>query len=110
VSGFRNYLGEKFLKDGGPNGGSSSLLTFKKPEGDAIITSFAKILDCPDIVEILAPIWAEDVLNTLNSKQKVNIEYIILKTKEVIRKLYPVLYAEEFQFKESSSTSSAAGD
>ena len=39
-----------------------------------------------------------------------NIEYIILKTKEVIRKLYPVLYAEEFQFKESSSTSSAVGD
>lgn len=39
-----------------------------------------------------------------------NIEFIMLKTKEFIQKLYPVIYADEFKFKESDYTMSAAGD
>lgn len=39
-----------------------------------------------------------------------NVEYLMMKTKEYIQKLYPVLYAEEFKFKQSDYTRSAAGD
>ena len=34
----------------------------------------------------------------------------MLKTKDFIRKLYPVVYAEEFQYRQSAPTASAAGD
>ena len=34
----------------------------------------------------------------------------MLKTKDFIQKLYPVLYADEFKFKESQTTYSAVGD
>lgn len=49
--------------------------------------------------------WAQ-----LNARQKLNVEFIMLKTKEYIQKLYPVIYSEEFKFKESDYTMSAAGD
>lgn len=39
-----------------------------------------------------------------------NIEFLILKTKEFAKKVYPVIYSDEFHFRESQSTSSAAGD
>lgn len=50
VSGFRNYLGEKILKDASSG---STLLTFRQPEGDSIITTFAKVFDNPDFTEII---------------------------------------------------------
>ena len=85
-------------------------MTFKKPEGDSIVTTFAKVLDCPDICEVVSQIWSEDVWAPMNSKQRQNIENLILKTKEFLRRLYPVLYAERFNFKESNTTASASGD
>jgi hypothetical protein len=39
-----------------------------------------------------------------------NVEHIVMKTKDFLRKLYPVVYADEFKFKESAHTASAAGD
>src|SRR3569833_1914590 len=54
VSGFRNYIGDKLLRD-------LSYSTLKHPEGDAVIAAFPKILDCPDICEVLVRVWAEDV-------------------------------------------------
>lgn len=39
-----------------------------------------------------------------------NVENVIIKTKEFLRRLYPVLYADEFQFKPSTSYQSAIGD
>jgi hypothetical protein len=59
VSGFRNHLGEKLLREASVSG----LQTFKKPEGDPIITTFPKIMDCPDIIELLALIWNEDFVD-----------------------------------------------
>ena len=35
---------------------------------------------------------------------------IMLKSKEFVQRLYPVIYAEEFKFRESDYTFSAAGD
>jgi len=75
-----------------------------------IISCFPRILDNPDICEMIISIWSEDVWKSLNDKQKTNIEYLMVKTKEFIQKLYPVIYAEEFKFKESDYTMSAAGD
>lgn len=102
VSGFRNYAAEKLLKE--------STGTFKHPEGDIILSSFPKVFDCIDIIELLIVIWQEDALAAANSKQKLNVEFIMLKAKEFILKLYPILYAEEFKYKESNPTHSASGD
>jgi hypothetical protein len=106
ISGFRNYLGEKLLK----NAADSTLTTFKQPEGDAVVTTFGKVLDCPDLAELVVPIWMEDVWSTMSAKQKVNVEHVMMKTKEFLRKLYPVMYSQEFQFRESAPTASATGD
>lgn len=74
------------------------------------MTTFPKILDCPDIVELLAQIWNEDFVDQMSRGENMNIELIIVTTKQFIRKLYPVIYADEFQFKDSQCTMSAAGD
>ena len=86
------------------------IVSFKKPEGDPVITTFKRIFDAPDILETFVPIWVEDVINQLTSRQKMNVEHIIFKTKEALRKLYPVTYADTYSFSEATSTSSAAGD
>jgi len=44
----------------------------------------------------MTPIWTEDVWNQLNAKQKVNVEHVIFKTRDALRKLYPVTYADAF--------------
>jgi hypothetical protein len=106
VSGFRNILGEKLLKEGA----STGLQTFKKPEGDPVITTFPKVIDCPDIIEILSVIWNEDFVDQMARGENMNIELIMMMTKTFIRKLYPVIYSEEFYFRESQCTASAAGD
>jgi hypothetical protein len=86
------------------------IISFKKPDGDPLVTTFKRIFDSPDILEILANIWAEDVLNQLTSRQKMNVQHMIFKTKETLRKLYPVTYAENFGYSEATCTSSASGD
>jgi len=90
VSGFRNYIGEKLIRE------SSS---FRQPEGDVIISTFPRLLDNPDICEQIILIWSEDVWAKLDARQKLNVEFIMAKTKEFIQKLYPVVYSEEFKFK-----------
>ena len=42
--------------------------TFKHPEGDIIISCFPKIVDSPDICELLIQIWQEDVWASINAK------------------------------------------
>jgi hypothetical protein len=103
VSGFRNYIGEKLLKE-------SSMNHFMQPEGDVIISCFPRILDNPDMCETIIQVWSEDVWSKLNARDKTNVDMLIQKTKEFIQRLYPVIYSEEFKFRESDSTFSAAGD
>ena len=61
-----------------------------------MVNTFATCLDCPDIVEQIVPIWTEDVWSTLTANEKMNVENVILKTREFLRRLYPVIYADEF--------------
>ena len=106
VSGFRNYLAEQLLSKSAVGG----ITSFKKPEGDPLVTTFKRVFDSPDIMEVFVPIWAEDVLSQLTSRQKMNVAHMIFKTKEMLRKLYPVTYADNFAYSESTCTSSASGD
>jgi hypothetical protein len=52
-------------------------------------------------------IWSEDFLPNLD---KMNMEHVIQKTRECLRKIYPVIYAEEFGLNLFSITDSAIGD
>ena len=72
-----------------------------------MISTFSKVLDCPDIAEQFVKIWSEDFLPNLD---KMNIDHVIQKTRECLRKIYPVLYAEEFALEKHSVTDSAIGD
>lgn len=56
VSGYRNYAAE-ILK---PNSSGGSM---KKPSGDVVMSTFPKIMDCPDVLEKLVLCWTEDVIN-----------------------------------------------
>ena len=47
ASGFRNYAAEKILS-------SSNVGILKKPSGNLVMSVFPKILDCPEIVELVA--------------------------------------------------------
>jgi hypothetical protein len=42
--------------------------TFKQPQGDIVISSFPKLIDNPDICEVIIKVWAEDVWSSLNAK------------------------------------------
>jgi hypothetical protein len=93
VSGFRNYLADKLLTH---KGSGPALVTFKKPEGDPLVPTFAKAMDSPDICELLVTVWSDDVLAQLTAKQKMNVEHVMMKTCEYLRKIYPVIYADAF--------------
>lgn len=61
-----------------------------------MFTTFKRVFDSPDILEVFVPIWTEDVVNQLSSRMRMNVEHLIFKTKEVLRKLYPVTFADGF--------------
>ena len=86
-------------------GGNNS--TFRQPEGDANIVTFAQVMDCPDIYEGFAKIWSEDYCASID---KMNMEQVIAKTTECLRKICPITYADEFGFNLHTLTDSSVGD
>jgi hypothetical protein len=65
------------------------------------------VIDSPDICEQFVKIWSEDVIPNLD---KMNVEHVIQKTRECLRKIYPVLYADEFGLNLYKITESAVAD
>jgi len=47
LSGYRNYAAEKLMNQ-------SSVGLLKKPSGNVVMSCFPKILDCPDVLEIVS--------------------------------------------------------
>ena len=89
MSGYRNYAGKSLLKD-------NTLGKFKKPSGSIALSCFPKIIDNIDILEQLVIVWTEDVIAPMSATQKRSIQMVIEKTKDIIHKIYPVLFADEF--------------
>ena len=89
VSGYRNYAGQTLLKE-------STMGNFKQPGGSVVLSCFPKLVDNIDILEVLVQVWAEDVLGSMSAANKKSIEMPMSKAKEIIHKIYPVLYADEF--------------
>ena len=67
-------------------------------------------MDNIDILEVLVQVWQEDVMSTFSAAQKRSIALPIAKAKEIIHKIYPVLFADEFQLHESNYMESACFD
>lgn len=103
VSGYRNYAGQTLLKE-------STMGNFKQPGGSVVLSCFPKLVDNIDILEVLVQVWAEDVLGSMSAANKKSIEVPMNKAKEIIHKIYPVLYADEFQLNESNFMESAIFD
>lgn len=102
VSGYRNYAAEQLLP-------SLATDSQKKPLGNIVMSSFPKILDSPDIVEVLAQFWWEDHMAPLNVAQKKSVELAMKKMEQVVNRIYPVLYSDEFEYRESEATQSMCG-
>lgn len=77
VSGYRNYAAELLIRS--TTGG-----TMKKPIGDVVMSTFPKIMDCPDVVEILALCWTEDFVEKRSVVEKRSIELAVTKIKDYI--------------------------
>ena len=103
VSGYRNYAAEVLIR--GSMGGS-----MKKPAGDVVMSTFPKIMDCPDVLEILSMCWTEDFVEKRSATEKRSIDLAVTKVKDYIQRLYPVFYAEDFGYQLSNITESACGD
>lgn len=85
---------------------------FRKPAGDAVISCFPMVMDCPDIVENLAVIWREDVEPEMRKANALtDVTWIIRRMKDYICRLYSILYSEHFKANRiQGSTYSACGD
>ena len=103
VSGYRNYAGKTLLKE-------STLGNFKQPGGSVVLSCFPKLVDNIDILEILIAVWSEDVVAGMTAAQKKNFTQLNFKVKEIIMKIYPVLFADEFNMMESNVLESAIFD
>lgn len=92
VSGFRNSAAMDLNKN-------INVASLKKPGGSVSISCFPKIIDNPEILEVLVECWYEDVwLNLKDVKSKTNIELLVGKANEYIRRLYPVLFSDDFAY------------
>lgn len=74
-----------------------------------VIATFPRIYDSPDILEELATIWAEDFKKQVESKIN-DVDFIMTRSKEIVCRLYPIFFSEEFKDLVASPTSSSAGD
>lgn len=91
VSAFMNYKARKLLEE--QVGG-----VFRKPAGDAVISCFPLVLDCPDIVENLSAIWREDVDPEMRrAKREMDLNWIIGRMKDFVCRLYSIIYSEHFK-------------
>lgn len=105
VSAFMNYKARKLLDE--QVGG-----VFRKPAGDAVISCFPMVMDCPEIVENLSMIWREDVDQVMRkANAEMDVNWIIKRMKDYICRLYSILYSEHFKANRiQGSTYSACAD
>ena len=75
-----------------------------------MLSCFPKLVDNIDLLEVLVQVWTEDVVSSFSAQQKKSIALPIAKAKELIHKIYPVLFADEFQLHESNYMESACYD
>lgn len=98
ISGYRNYAASLLVKTIGAN--------IKQPEGDPVISSFPKIIDCVDILDQICTLWNEDV----HRLPKKSIGLIMDAAREFIGKIYPVLFTDGFKLTPMNQIESSLGD
>jgi hypothetical protein len=94
VSGFRNAAGAILLKQ----------TQIRKPDGDCMMSCFPKIIDNVDIVENLVAVYNEDFWKAKR------IGEVMEKVREIIARLYPVIYSNDFKWSETTFSDSACAD
>jgi hypothetical protein len=94
VSGFRNAAGAILLKQ----------TQIRKPDGDCMMSCFPKIMDNIDIIENLVAVYNEGFWATKK------IGEIMEKVREIITRLYPVIYSTDFKWSETGFSDSACSD
>jgi len=70
------------------------------------MSTFPKIVDCPDFLEVVAYRWNEDVLKTMSSKLNKDFDMVTDQTVDFIMRLYPVFFTDEFNYAAKDKTKS----
>lgn len=91
VSGYRNYAADKLLAQ-------TQVGILKKPQGNVVMSCFPKVMDCPDMLEVVVQVWQEDVMATLTVIQKKEVALMMKKMEEFVTKLYPVFFSDGFAY------------
>ena len=101
LSGFMNYKATKLLGEQG---------TFMRPTGDVVLNSFPRIYDNPDIIEDVSYYWNDYIAPEIKKSGYLNCDFIMEKTAYVCKRVYPILYSDEFKNIEFiNTTKSGAG-
>ena len=90
---------------------------------DILVSTFPKIIDCPDIITELIRIWHEDVMYkyiyiifsifsnvSTKSKRMKAFELLFPKFEEIVTQLYLIVNATEFLYQRHDPTGSASGN
>ena len=85
----------------------TSIGHFRKPSGDVVIANCHKIIDCPDIWVEFSRIWVEDVVPKITGSNKKSITFCIQTAEDFVKRMYPVLYSEEFRRLEHKGATSS---
>lgn len=74
------------------------------------MSTFPKVLDSPDILEIFTMLWHDDVMSKMKPADKQSISLLQDKSTEMLQKVYPVLFSDAFGWTPQNATQSVRGD
>lgn len=81
-----------------------------QPPSNIMMSCFNKILDCPDILEVVVQVWKEDYFDKYTITQKKSIKEAKMRAEEFAIRIYPILFSDSFQYFASRRTETAAGN
>jgi hypothetical protein len=103
VSGFRNYAADLLLPE-------TLVGALRQPMGNKIMSTFPKMLDCPDLLEVVAQVWHEDHFAAMPQNSRKSVTVAIQKTEEIVSRIYPLLFSDAFAYSAANATESLCGD
>jgi len=103
MSGYRNYAAEQLLP-------MQSQGNMKKPPNNIMMSCFNKIIDCLDILEVVAQVWQEDYFAPMGAATKRSIVEMMRLAEDFATRIYPVIFSDSFGYSANRRTETMAGD
>lgn len=82
----------------------------KQPSGNITMSCFNKILDCLDILEVVAQVYHEDHYQLMSVLQKKQITNHMKTAEDYATRIYPIIFADGFGYTASNRTETAVAN